>query len=453
MNTVRSPAVAGSFYPGDQRQLMQTVDSLLSAEETDQPCPKVIIAPHAGYVYSGPVAASAYRRLANRNQEISRVVLLGPSHKVAFKGIAASSANSFLTPLGEIPLAVEAIKILAALHDVVMLDEAHAREHSLEVQLPFLQRALGAFELIPLVVGDAGKEEVARVLEKLWGGDETLIIISTDLSHYHDYSEAQHLDASTSAKILGLQANLTGKEACGCRPLNGLLSIAAREGMSIEQIAVNNSGDTAGPRNRVVGYGAYVINNGKLVNKQGDYSLAQRQSMLQMARDTMLQRLLGNNEIKINLKLFPANLLENKASFVTLNKRGVLRGCIGSLNARRPLILDVINNAQAAAFHDPRFKPLSLQEFQEVDVHISILTEAQPMDVNSRAELLAQLQPGIDGLIIKEKGKSATYLPSVWGKIAEPQMFVNELRRKAGLDPQGWDETTEVFRYQTIEFS
>lgn len=453
MSTVRSPAVAGTFYPKDQQLLIDAVDNLLTEDSSEQPCPKVIIAPHAGYIYSGSVAAAAYRRLANRSQDITRVVLLGPSHKVAFQGIAASSAAKFSSPLGEIPLAVETIKILAAMKSIVMLDQAHAQEHSLEVHLPFLQRALGAFELVPLVVGNANKQAVAELLEKLWGGDETLIVISSDLSHYHDYAEAQRLDSATSEKILTLQDNLNGKEACGCKPLNGLLYLAAREGMKIEQIALKNSGDTAGSKDRVVGYGSYVINAGKLERKQHDYSLAQRQCMLQMARDVILQRFKGNNNLEINLQHYPAILLENKASFVTLNIAGVLRGCIGSLTARRPLIIDIINNAQAAAFQDPRFKALTLEEFQEVDIHISVLTEAQLMNVNSRAELLAQLQPGIDGLILKENGKSSTYLPSVWEKISDPQIFVNELRRKAGLDPQGWDESTEVFRYHTIEFS
>ena len=339
------------------------------------------------------------------------------------------------------------------MNKIVILDQAHALEHSLEVQLPFLQRTLGTFDLVPLVIGNADKQAVAEVLEKLWGGIETLIVISSDLSHYHEYAEAQGLDAATSKKILALQDDLNGKEACGYMALNGLLFMASREGMKIEQIALKNSGDTAGPKDRVVGYGAYVINKGDLVKKQPDYSLVDRQNMLQMARNAIMQSLSGNKNIEINLKLFPPLLLENKACFVTLNKGGNLRGCIGSLTAQRPLIIDIIHNAQSAAFRDPRFEPLTLQEFQEIEIHISVLTEAQAMNVNSRAELLAQLQPYVDGLILKEKGKSSTFLPSVWEKISDPQIFVNELRRKAGLDPQGWDESTEVFRYHTIEFS
>ncbi len=451
--TIRSAAVAGTFYPSDRQELIMSVDTLLDAAKSEESCPKVIVAPHAGYIYSGAVAAKVYSRLKNREHEISKVVLLGPSHKVGFKGIAACSADKFSTPLGEIPLAVERIKFLAAMSDVCFLDKAHSQEHSLEVHLPFLQRALGNFELIPLVVGTSSKEDVALLLEHLWGGDETLIVISSDLSHFHEYTEAQRLDSATSEKIVSLQDDITGSEACGCNPLNGLLHLANRHGMKVEKIELKNSGDTAGSKDRVVGYGAFVINNGELVNKDSDYNLANRQSMLQVARDAIMQTLIGNKDNKINLKLFPAQLLETKGTFVTLNIDGKLRGCIGSLSPQRPLILDIIHNAQAAAFHDPRFTPLTLGEFQNVEIHISILTAALNMQVNNKEELLTQLRPGKDGIILKEMGKSATYLPSVWEKIPNPQDFVYELRRKAGLDPEGWDESTQVMRYQTIEFS
>ncbi len=287
----------------------------------------------------------------------------------------------------------------------------------------------------------------------LWGGDETLVVISSDLCHYHEYTEAKHLDSVTSEKIVSLQDNLIGTEACGCKPLNGLLYLANQHGMKVENIEVKNSGDSAGSKERVVGYGAFVINTGELVKRDHDYNLANRQSMLQIARDAIMQTLIGNKDIKINLKLFPGQLLEKKGTFVTISSEGKLRGCIGSLSPQRPLILDIIHNAQSAAFHDPRFKALTLSEFQNIEIHISILTEARNMQISSKEELLAQLRPGIDGIILKEKGKSATYLPSVWEKIPKARDFVYELRRKAGLDPEGWDESTQIFCYETIEFS
>jgi MEMO1 family protein len=261
--TTRPPAVAGMFYPANREQLHTDVQTYLNAIDTpraDQ-VPKAIIVPHAGYVYSGPVAASAYARLAPARDRIHRVVLLGPSHRVAFRGLATSSADSFTTPLGEVPLDCTAIDSLANLPQVQHLDEAHALEHSLEVHLPFLQEVLDDFQLVPLVVGDARPAEVAEVLERLWGGPETLIVISSDLSHYHDYATAQRLDRHTSEAIEDLRAEAVHSEdACGCVPVSGLLYLAREHGLNASTVDLRNSGDTAGPRDKVVGYGAYVFN-------------------------------------------------------------------------------------------------------------------------------------------------------------------------------------------------
>ncbi len=262
MSTTRRPAVAGMFYPADATQLHADVRGYLHAAEAQQSAqvPKAIIAPHAGYVYSGPVAASAYAQLQPTHDRIQRVVLLGPSHQVPFRGLATSSANNFTTPLGEIPLDRTAIDSLADLPQVHQLDEAHAQEHSLEVHLPFLQEVIDNFQLVPLVVGDASPSEVAEVLERLWGGPETVIVISSDLSHYHDYATARRMDRHTSDAIEHLQAEAVHSEnACGCVPVSGLLYLAREHGLHADTVDLRNSGDTAGPRDKVVGYGAYVF--------------------------------------------------------------------------------------------------------------------------------------------------------------------------------------------------
>ena len=261
MHNVRPPAVAGLFYPADAEELRTLVNDLLRhAPDTDATPPKAVIAPHAGYVYSGPIAASAYARLRPLRGQITRVVLLGPAHRVAFRGLAASSADAFRTPLGDIPLDTKAAAMLARLPQVHTLDDAHALEHSLEVQLPFLQTVLGRFTLVPLVVGDAAYAEVAEVLDLLWGGPETLIVISSDLSHYHDYATAQRMDRATSAAIEALAPErIDYDDACGRTPVGGLLQAARARGLRAQTIDLRNSGDTAGPRNQVVGYGAYAI--------------------------------------------------------------------------------------------------------------------------------------------------------------------------------------------------
>jgi len=260
MGTVRHPAVAGMFYPADQQELHTMVRAYLKEAVTTEHAPKAMIVPHAGYVYSGPIAASAYARLASVHNQIKRVVLLGPSHRVALYGLAMTSADQFATPLGNIPIDKSAFSQISDLPQVKILDQAHELEHSLEVHLPFLQETLSNFTLVPLVVGDTTPGEVAEVLERLWGGSETLIVISSDLSHYNDYATAQIQDKRTSSAIENLQPEkIQYDDACGRNPVNGLLTLARKQGLHATTIDLRNSGDTAGDRDRVVGYGAYVF--------------------------------------------------------------------------------------------------------------------------------------------------------------------------------------------------
>jgi len=261
MSAVRKAAVAGLFYPDDPRALKADLGRYLSeVAPSVAPAPKAIIVPHAGYIYSGPIAASAYARLESARDRIRRVVLLGPAHRVGFRGMARPNAEYFETPLGRAPIDAEAMARIADLPQVVARDDAHAQEHSLEVHLPFLQTLLDDFTLVPFVVGDASAAEVGEVIERLWGGSETLIVISSDLSHYHSYALAQRLDRATSEAIEQLRyEDLDYESACGRNPVSGLLHVARRRGLTARTIDLRNSGDTAGPRNQVVGYGAYLI--------------------------------------------------------------------------------------------------------------------------------------------------------------------------------------------------
>ncbi|MEY6432146.1 AmmeMemoRadiSam system protein B [Thioalkalicoccus limnaeus] len=260
MLKVRSPAVAGHFYPGQPDALTRTIRDYLAEASVAVPPPKALIVPHAGYPYSGPIAASAYATLAPLRSIVTRVVLLGPAHRVLVHGLATSRAERFDTPLGSVRLDRATIDQALTWPGVVAMDEAHAHEHSLEVQLPFLQQVLADFELVPFVVGEAPRGQVADVLERLLGGPETLIVVSSDLSHYLDYATARRVDAKTTKAIEQLQPDEIGPEqACGCRAIGGLLELARRRGLIARTLDLRNSGDTAGPRDRVVGYGAYVF--------------------------------------------------------------------------------------------------------------------------------------------------------------------------------------------------
>ena len=256
--SVREPAVAGRFYPGHPGQLTRTVVDFLDVAKPSLPTvPKALIAPHAGYPYSGPIAASAFVHLP-RNATIRRVVLLGPSHHVGFQGIALTGASGFATPLGVVPVDREAMTTLATFPQARVIEDAHAWEHSLEVELPFLQLLLDDFTVVPLVTGDASDEEIAQVIEALWSGPETVFVISSDLSHYHDYDTARGLDRRTADAIEHLDPVHIGTEqACGRVAIRGLLRAAQHRGLQPTTIDLRNSGDTAGTRDRVVGYGAF----------------------------------------------------------------------------------------------------------------------------------------------------------------------------------------------------
>lgn len=258
---IRPPAVAGLFYPGQPGALRSELGALLDPVRTARAGrpPKVLIVPHAGYAYSGSVAAVAYAQLQAESRGVRRVVLLGPTHRVAVRGVAIPSGEAFATPLGDVKLDVETLQRLATLPHVVISDAAHAGEHSLEVQLPFLQTVLQDFRLVPLAVGNIAGSDLADVVDTVWGGDETLVIVSSDLSHYHPYAEAKALDVSTVERILALAPGIDHEHACGATPINAALTLAKRRALQPQLLAMCNSGDTSGDRSRVVGYCAIAF--------------------------------------------------------------------------------------------------------------------------------------------------------------------------------------------------
>ena len=446
---VKAPNVAGMFYPGDGEALRREVDAHLGRAHAEGPAPKALIAPHAGYRYSGPIAASAYARLKPRAHEIRRVVLLGPTHYHPIHGVAVSGADSFETPLGSVR--VDAASVARALEFgfVRSADPAFEREHSLEVHLPFLMRVLPRFTVVPLLVGKAAPADIDTLLEALWGGPETAIVISSDLSHYLDYESARRVDAKTSEAIVALRHDDVGYEqACGRHAVNGLLHLAKRRGLEARALDVRNSGDTAGPRDRVVGYGAYAFFESALAT----LGLEARRHLLGIAARSIRHGVAHGKACEVDLDGLPPALRERRATFVTLEAERRLRGCIGSLRAMRPLAEDVAHNAHGAAFADPRFPPVEEGDIEGLGIKISVLSPPVPIRAESEADLVARLRPGIDGLIIKDGEKRATFLPSVWKGIPEPARFVRGLARKAGWPAGHWAGTVRAWRYTTEEF-
>lgn len=448
MSQVRPAAVAGMFYPRDAGELAREVAELIDGVENLAPRfghPKALIVPHAGYVYSGPVAARAYDELAAARGVVKRVVLLGPVHRVAVRGLALPGVEAFDTPMGRIPVDAEAVRLLSPYRQVVTSPAAHAMEHSLEVQLPFLQKMLGEFSLLPLAVGDAKPQEVREVIDALWGGPETLFVLSTDLSHYHGYEDARRIDRATLARIAAFDTDINHEEACGATPLNGFLAAAKSRGLSIRLVGACNSGDTAGDKDRVVGYSAFSLYEGSRVSLR-DAGL----TLLAIAR-AAIGHGLGVHAEPPRTDLAPW-LTRPGASFVTLMADAKLRGCVGSLEATRRLGEDVAENAQAAALRDPRFSPLTPREWPRCEVEVSVLSPAKPLRLADEAQMLAQIRAGEDGVILEHEGRRATFLPQVWESLPEKPRFLGELMRKAGVPADTHLARCKLWRYRVIKW-
>jgi hypothetical protein len=464
MLAVRPPAVAGSFYPAEPAALRAALERHLGPARVDAAGagapPKILVVPHAGYVYSGATAARGYALLGPVAARIRRVVLFGPVHRVAVRGLAAPSAATaaHATPLGAVRIDHEGMAPLRALPQVVFDDAPHAPEYSLEVQLPFLQAMLGeGFALIPLAVGDASPDEVAGVMDALWGGDETLFVISTDLSHFHAYDDATRIDRATADRVLQRATDIHPREACGARGLNGALLSARHRGLQPALVGLCNSGDTAGPKDRVVGYGAFAIP--AVPGPAGGRTAADGQAAVEGNEGASLGAALllrARNAIAQRLSL-PAlaepphpGLTQRGSTFVTLHDaQHRLRGCIGRLEAVTTLDTDVRHNAVQAAFADPRFRPVRHEEWAGLRLEVSVLSPSEPLPgAPTQALALQGVEPGTHGLILEWRGHRATFLPQVWEQLPQPEAFMAALKRKAGLAPDFWAADVRLWRYR-----
>lgn len=415
---VRPPAVAGRFYQGEPRLLAREVDRMLDQAGPREPTPMTgVIVPHAGHIYSGPIAASAYRLIP----DVERVVLIGPSHFAPVAGLAVSGADAWETPLGLVRLDRDP--------DLPVNDEAHGYEHCLEVQVPFLQRVLGdGWTLLPVVVGHATPEQVSQFLERVLD-PATLLVVSTDLSHYLPYEVAARRDAATAQRIVARNWRAIGdQDACGAYPLRGALAFADK----VELLDLRSSGDTAGDPDRVVGYGAFVIG---------------RRDVVAVARESIAAALGHRPAPRL-----PAGLQSPGASFVTLRSTssGELRGCIGSLEPHRPLGQDVAEHALDAAFRDPRFPPL--QSLDDVSVEVSVLGPITDFPCSGYDDLVARVPVG-SGVLVESPRHRATFLPQVWQQLPSRAAFVAALWKKAGLRSGEWPAGTKVGLYHVEEFA
>lgn len=449
--SIRAPEVAGRFYPGSHNACIDLLERCLAgARPSGSVDAKVLVAPHAGWVFSGPIAGTAYASLRARAERITRIVLLGPAHRVAFSGIATTSADAWSTPLGTLAVDWPALQQVLTIPGVGVADAAFAEEHSLEVHAPFIQRVFPRAAIVPLLVGDAPMPLVSDVVGRLWGGPETLILVSSDLSHFHDQETARRLDAETAGWIETLRPDKLGAQgACGHRALAGVLDQARRHDLRATTIDLRNSGDTRGGPERVVGYGAFALEYAHCARlPDGD-----RRQLVEAARFGVKFGIEHGRPPKVGLGggLSPT-LTSRRAAFVTLTLDGRLRGCIGSMAPHRPLLNDVVDNAWKAAFGDRRFPPLTADELDRLAVSVSILSTPRPMSFADEADLVRQVRPDIDGLIMQDGERRGIFLPSVWAGLPKADAFVTHLKRKAGLPADHWSDRLQVFRYTTESF-
>jgi AmmeMemoRadiSam system protein B/AmmeMemoRadiSam system protein A len=449
-DAVRPPAVAGTFYPRSPAALRDDVARLLRAAEVRVARrPKALVVPHAGYVYSGAVAAAAYAQLRAPGPPVERVVLVGPAHHVAVAGLALPAASRLLTPLGEVPVDEALAARALRLPQVRRSAAVHALEHSLEVQLPFLQEALPAFTVVPLAVGLASAEDVAGVLAALWGGDETLLVISTDLSHFLDDRAARTIDGQTARQVLALDATIDGEQACGRTGLCGFLLEARRHHLAGQLLELRNSGQTSGDLDSVVGYGAFAFGPapagpGRQAAEAPEAGHRHRAAILTGLARGAIASLFGGPEPRR-----PDGepwLAERRACFVSLHQAGELRGCIGATEPRASLYEELVHCARGAAVEDPRFEPLQAAELPGLDIEVSVLTPLEPLEADSEEALLQALRPGRDGLMLEAAGRRAIFIPAMWEQLPDPAEFIGHLRRKAGL-PQRWLPDTRLHRF------
>jgi AmmeMemoRadiSam system protein B/AmmeMemoRadiSam system protein A len=464
----RSPVCAGTFYPAEKEALARVIARLTrKARENSPPLPaqkglKALMLPHAGYAYSGVVAAHAWHVL--HGVRFKKVVLMGPDHRVGFRDAAVSDADGWRTPLGRIPLAPDGRKLCRESREFRPIPASDASEHSLEVILPFLQSYLEEFQLVPIVLGACDIRKTALAVDPLLD-DATLLVVSTDLSHYLPYELAVNRDKSTLSAILALDqdAVLAAENgACGKYPVAVMLELASRHHWQPVLLNYANSGDTAGDRTRVVGYAAIAFYGEDHMSSpsasQSSLSKDQGLALVALARQTLMKYfkkpVAAEHQDRIRAALADPALQVNSGTFVTLKIGGQLRGCIGSLAGHEPLVDGVRANALNAAFHDPRFRPLTAEELGRVSIEVSVLTAPEPLEYTDAEDLAARLRPHVDGVTIRKGFAGATFLPQVWEQLPEAEVFLSHLCQKAGLPGDAWrkgDLEVETYQVQYFE--
>lgn len=448
---------AGMFYPDIPDELTNLINSYKTETEADYKT-KAIIVPHAGFVYSGHAAMAGFQHL----EASENIFIIAPSHHENFSNIALPEYTFFDTPLGSLEVNNRLIKEIAEKFPCIIANEIFDNEHSIEVQLPFLQnifypqkqsaadfvknlKKLGRkIKIVPVLVGKCDYRLISDLITAYW--ENSSFVISSDLSHYYTQEQCRRIDTYTATIIeTGKLECFEPEQACGLIGIKGLVDFANKNNCSLIRAEMYNSGDISQERDRVVGYGSWYLFEG---TKNDFIEKYYSKYVLETARNSIISAI---NEEEFIPEKIPPVLTQYGASFVTLKINGQLRGCIGSIFPTKPLILDIIDNAKNAAFQDPRFEPLSIDELGDIDVSVSILSAIEKIDFKDERDLLSKIYPY--GIIIAERNKRAVYLPVVWEQLPDREIFLNSLKEKAGLPPRYFSKTFEAFKFTALSIN
>lgn len=438
---VKKTAVAGQFYSSDKEQLAANIESYVFNFKKDSDYKsRAIIVPHAGHEYSGALAAKGYQYLKN---DLETIIIFAPAHRYAIESFAVSSYEAFATPLGDVYTHKNYTKEIKEMGGEV-IDDAFINEHSIEVQLPFIKQFLPNTNVVAVLIGGANYHKISEIIAKYWDNEKVGFVISSDLSHFRNKGEAQRIDNVTADMIENnICENLLPEQACGYVGICGLLDFAKNKNYSLIRVGITDSSEKTGEQMSVVGYGSWY-----LVEEEKCKFIAEKYSdILKNLAAISIKSQIENLNLKV--ENFPKALETKMATFVTLTIGGNLRGCIGSIVGVEPLIVDLCKNARNAAFKDPRFIPVEKKELDKLEISVSLLSQPHPYQFKNEEELLNQIEANVHGVIIKDIGRQALYLPDVWVQIPDKKEFLNSLKQKAGLNADWFSDTFEAYFFTT----
>ena len=442
MSKIKEPSVAGSFYTDDAQALKAQIKSFAAKNKNKYEYKtRAVIVPHAGLIYSGRLA---YEGISQIDGNVKNIFIFAPAHRVGFEGIALSSFDKWKTPLGEIAVNQDICGELIAKHNAKFNDNAIAPEHAIEIEVPIIQSLFAEANIVPVLVGRCDFTVILDILNEYYQNPENGFVVSSDLSHFLSDAAAQKIDNQTATMIES--GNLNGfrfEQACGAIGIAGLVTFANEKGFSLIRIDMTNSSGTTGDRSSVVGYGCWFLYEG---DKNEFISRYYRDLVIDMAKASLRESFTGEKPPSD----YPPVFDEFGACFVTLEKHGQLRGCIGSIIAHQPLAADLVRHAKDAAFNDYRFDRVTEDELKDIKVSISLLSDPKRIEFTDEEDLLNKMVPNVDGIIINDGPYQAVYLPVVWEQLPDKREFLNSLKRKAGLAPDYFSKTFEAYRFASV---